>query len=316
MRLTTSLRLDDATIDLRSGVVVRDRGEARLTARELDLLRYLQARAHRVVPREELMREVWEYSDSTRSRAVDFTVHRLRTKIEVDPTDPRHLVTAHGVGYQLVLAEPAPTTEVPTGQVTFVAVLYADADADIDADSAAETESDASLGISERVVALAEAHGGHAARGDGREWLVAFGCGAQAIRAARALIQDPVVPAGRLAIGVVTGCARCVREPVSGRWDYRGPVVERAIALARATPVGRLIAEASVADGELGRHVAVGRFRIAGEPTQLVELVLDPVAPAAVPRALRLGYPRPLELVDGRDEGAAGWARRARGRRD
>jgi DNA-binding response OmpR family regulator len=76
--------------------------QVRLTHREFELLRYLAERRDRVVHRDELLREVWGYLDSTvMTRAVDQTIARLRKKIEPDPHHPEFLRTAHRDGYCL-----------------------------------------------------------------------------------------------------------------------------------------------------------------------------------------------------------------------
>ena len=35
-----------------------------------------------------------------KTRAIDNTVSRLRNKIEANPSQPRHVITVHGVGYR------------------------------------------------------------------------------------------------------------------------------------------------------------------------------------------------------------------------
>lgn len=78
-----------------------------LTSREADLLRYLGSNPGRVVPRQELLTEVWGYADAVLSRASDNVVRRLRDKIERDPRRPDHVLTVFGVGYRF---EPGVTT--------------------------------------------------------------------------------------------------------------------------------------------------------------------------------------------------------------
>ena len=74
-----------------------------LSEQEFRLLRYLAERANRVVPRDELLRQVWGYFDPPFTRSVDKAILRLRKKVEEDPHDPAFLLTAHGDGYRLVL---------------------------------------------------------------------------------------------------------------------------------------------------------------------------------------------------------------------
>jgi DNA-binding response OmpR family regulator len=52
--------------------------------------------------REEILRTVWGYQESTLTRTVDNFIARLRRKIESDPRHPQHILTAHGGGYYLV----------------------------------------------------------------------------------------------------------------------------------------------------------------------------------------------------------------------
>jgi DNA-binding response OmpR family regulator len=97
------LVLAGCTVDLQRAQVVRGESTLTLTTRELDLLRYLVEHRSQVVSREQLLAEVWGYSDTVVSRASDNTVRRLREKIERDPTRPDHVLTVHGVGYRFEL---------------------------------------------------------------------------------------------------------------------------------------------------------------------------------------------------------------------
>jgi DNA-binding response OmpR family regulator len=74
-----------------------------LTYREFDLLRYLADRRDCVVYRDELLREVWGYTEMPITRSVDHAVARLRRKIEANPHRPRFIHTVHGDGYCLTL---------------------------------------------------------------------------------------------------------------------------------------------------------------------------------------------------------------------
>jgi len=89
-------------IDLRRGLVTRDGHPVYLSARELQLLRYLIERAGEVVPRTDLLRSVWGYDSRTFTRTVDVHVSSLRHKLENDPKRPEMIVTVSGVGYQFL----------------------------------------------------------------------------------------------------------------------------------------------------------------------------------------------------------------------
>ena len=88
-------------LDLELGLLeVEGRSTDRLSGRECALLGYLIARPGADVTREELLTKAFGYSPTVYSRAVDTTVARLRKKLELDPASPRHLLTAHGMGYR------------------------------------------------------------------------------------------------------------------------------------------------------------------------------------------------------------------------
>ncbi|MGI4852838.1 MAG: response regulator transcription factor [Janthinobacterium lividum] len=81
----------------------------RLTLMEADLLRYLLGREGRVVPRKEILEEVWRVREDTDTRAIDNFIVRLRRYLEDDPVHPKHLLTVRGVGYRFVnVTQPAP----------------------------------------------------------------------------------------------------------------------------------------------------------------------------------------------------------------
>jgi DNA-binding response OmpR family regulator len=81
---------------------VRSRGEeVHLTRTEFLLLCELAANAGKVLSREQLLERVWSYDYFGDGRLVDVHVRRLRTKVEQDPSEPRHVLTVRGLGYKL-----------------------------------------------------------------------------------------------------------------------------------------------------------------------------------------------------------------------
>lgn len=75
--------------------------EVHLTKTEFRLLCELAQNPGRVFSREELLDKVWGYDYFGDGRLVDVHVRRLRTKVEADPANPRHVVTVRGLGYRL-----------------------------------------------------------------------------------------------------------------------------------------------------------------------------------------------------------------------
>jgi hypothetical protein len=122
----TCLPLEIGEIDLVHGVVRRVDGPKQLTLHQLDLLRYLVARPHQTVPREELLREAWGWRGAVvRSRAADFAVLRIRACIEREAKRPRHLLAEPGIGYRFEpLDAAAPPTSVQPPGAGFDAAWY------------------------------------------------------------------------------------------------------------------------------------------------------------------------------------------------
>jgi two-component system KDP operon response regulator KdpE len=78
------------------------RGEpVKLTPREYDLLHLLARHAGRLLTHQHILREVWGQSQVDNAQYLRVFVSRVRQKIEVDPAQPRLLLTESGVGYRL-----------------------------------------------------------------------------------------------------------------------------------------------------------------------------------------------------------------------
>ena len=84
-----------------AGVVRLAGTEVHLTRTEFLLLCELAANANKVLSREQLLERVWSYDYFGDDRLVDVHVRRLRTKVERDPANPRHVLTVRGLGYKL-----------------------------------------------------------------------------------------------------------------------------------------------------------------------------------------------------------------------
>jgi DNA-binding response OmpR family regulator len=98
---TTTMRFGDLEIIPDAGVVRRGGTELHLTKTEFRLLCELASSPGRVFSREVLLERVWGYGYFGDGRLVDVHVRRLRTKIEADPANPRHVATVRGLGYKL-----------------------------------------------------------------------------------------------------------------------------------------------------------------------------------------------------------------------
>jgi two-component system, OmpR family, alkaline phosphatase synthesis response regulator PhoP len=90
----------DVSVDFERGDVRRAGTPVTLAAKELQLLRYLVDRRDTVVPREELLQNVWEYQSDVSSRTIDVHIAWLRQKLETNPQSPQYIHTVRGVGYR------------------------------------------------------------------------------------------------------------------------------------------------------------------------------------------------------------------------
>ena len=73
-----------------------------LTCKEFKTLSYLIKNPRRVLSREELLKEVWGYNCCTSTRTVDNHILRLRQKLELEFSSPKHFLTIHGTGYKFL----------------------------------------------------------------------------------------------------------------------------------------------------------------------------------------------------------------------
>jgi Transcriptional regulatory protein, C terminal len=80
--------------------VLRSGQPVRVTHTEFRLLLALIRRRGAIASRVELLREVWGATAAVSRRAVDTHIARLRRKLEEDPANPRHILTALAWGYR------------------------------------------------------------------------------------------------------------------------------------------------------------------------------------------------------------------------
>ena len=97
-----SLADGDVEVDLATRQMTTPGGNQQLTPTEARLLQVLASAVDRVVPTDELLSRVWTDADGADPSYLWVTIRRLRRKLEVDPDQPRHLITERGIGYRLV----------------------------------------------------------------------------------------------------------------------------------------------------------------------------------------------------------------------
>lgn len=94
-----SIKVRALTLDLDRHALFKSGRELELTQREYELIKYLMQNPDKVVSRQQLMAQVWQYDYYGDLRAVDVAVRRLREKLEDNPAEPAYVVTKRGAGY-------------------------------------------------------------------------------------------------------------------------------------------------------------------------------------------------------------------------
>jgi len=87
-------------IDFEKAEALKDGEPVSLAGKEMQLLRYLIDHRGKVLSRDELLQEVWEYQHDVSTRTVDVHIAWLRQKLEANPQSPKHILTVRGSGYR------------------------------------------------------------------------------------------------------------------------------------------------------------------------------------------------------------------------
>ena len=98
--VNSELAIGNLKIDQIEHSIIRDGQVIALTRLEFDLLVALAKEPGRVFTREALLSEVWGYRPATDTRLVNVHIQRLRSKIEVNPEEPKVIITVRGFGYK------------------------------------------------------------------------------------------------------------------------------------------------------------------------------------------------------------------------
>lgn len=99
--VSSTLTFGELEIQVDAGTVRLAEQEVHLTRTEFLLLCELATNPNKVLSREQLLERIWSYDYFGDGRLVDVHIRRLRTKVELDPANPRHIITVRGLGYKL-----------------------------------------------------------------------------------------------------------------------------------------------------------------------------------------------------------------------
>lgn len=95
-----TLQFADLTIDPVTRLVTVKGAEIMLTVKEFDLLWFLAKHPRQVFNRDQLLDKVWGETNYIDPSTVTVHVRRVREKVEIDASNPRHIHTVWGVGYK------------------------------------------------------------------------------------------------------------------------------------------------------------------------------------------------------------------------
>ncbi len=97
--LRASTATGELTIDYSQHLVTLAGREILLTPTEYRILAYLAQNVGHVVTQDLLLEHVWGSEYLGESHMLQVNINRLRRKLEVDPTQPRYILTKVGIGY-------------------------------------------------------------------------------------------------------------------------------------------------------------------------------------------------------------------------
>jgi DNA-binding response OmpR family regulator len=97
------VKIGNLMVNFKNYDALIDNKSIRMSHKEFEILHYLFKNIQTTIHRDDLMSNVWGIDYEITTRTVDNFILKLRQKIEVDPNNPKIILTVHGVGYKLVL---------------------------------------------------------------------------------------------------------------------------------------------------------------------------------------------------------------------
>ena len=100
---TNVLSLNEFVLDLRSHTLTKNGVNIDLTQMEFQIIEYFFTNPNVALDRNDILKFVWGDSYFGDEKVVDVNIHRLRNKVEDEPSQPKHLKTVWGMGYKWVI---------------------------------------------------------------------------------------------------------------------------------------------------------------------------------------------------------------------
>ncbi len=101
----TSFKLTDRVVDFETASIKNINQNIPLTAKEFILIKKLWENKNRIVTNDALCMAAWGEEYYGYENTLMVHIRRLRKKIEINPSKPKHLVTVKGLGYKLVIED-------------------------------------------------------------------------------------------------------------------------------------------------------------------------------------------------------------------
>ena len=99
-KVEDSYEFDDVKVDFKRFQAFRAGQEVKMTSAEFKILKLLLANRGEPVSRHTILGDIW--SSEVTTRTVDTHIWNLREKLENDPSNPKHIITVHRIGYKFV----------------------------------------------------------------------------------------------------------------------------------------------------------------------------------------------------------------------
>jgi len=97
------IEFGDVLVDFSRRIITRKGERVQLTPTEFRLLTALLQNTDKMLTKRQLMNEVWGPGHAESSHYLRTYIVRLRNKLEVDPVQPKHILTETGMGYRFVI---------------------------------------------------------------------------------------------------------------------------------------------------------------------------------------------------------------------
>lgn len=102
-KANNAIHLSGFVLDLRSHTLTKDGHPVELTQVEFQIIEYFFQNPNVALDRKDILNFVWGDSYYGDEKVVDVNIHRLRNKIEDEPSNPKHLSTVWGMGYKWIV---------------------------------------------------------------------------------------------------------------------------------------------------------------------------------------------------------------------